>query len=203
MAKKPSKAAENDYLSIDEGKYLLALARKAIEHYLDTGERMDIKPSEIPSGGRLARDGACFVTLYIGSDAELRGCIGTLEASRPLAFDVADNALNSAFGDPRFPQVRPEELKDIKIEISVLTPPRRISPASESELLSMIVPRKHGLIIQKGMARATFLPVVWDELGDKEEFLARLCMKAGLRSDEWKDVRSMEFYTYEAQEFSE
>jgi len=191
-----------DLLTKSEGAYLLKIARTAIETYLKSHERLEIKPSDVP-GKRLAEDGACFVTLYIGKDRALRGCIGSLEASRPLVFDVADNALNSAFGDPRFPKVCPDELKDIKIEISVLTPPKKIEVSSAEDLLKKLIPRKHGLTIQKGWARATFLPVVWDELKDKKEFLSHLCMKAGLDPEEWKDTKTMEFFVYQAQEFEE
>src|SRR5208283_582108 len=191
-----------DLLTKSEGAYLLKIARTAIETYLKSHERLEIKPSDVP-GKRLAEDGACFVTLYIGKDRALRGCIGSLEASPPLVFDVADNALNSAFGDPRFPKVCPDELKDIKIEISVLTPPKKIEVSSAEDLLKKLIPRKHGLTIQKGWARATFLPVVWDELKDKKEFLSHLCMKAGLDPEEWKDTKTMEFFVYQAQEFEE
>ena len=191
-----------DLLTKSEGAYLLKIARKAIETYLKSHERLEIKPSDVP-GKRLAEDGACFVTLYVGKDRSLRGCIGSLEASRPLVFDVADNALNSAFGDPRFPKVRPDEMKDIKIEISVLTPPRKLEVSSANDLLKKLAPRKYGLTIEKGWARATFLPVVWDELKEKEDFLSHLCMKAGLEPDAWKDTRSMEFFIYQAQEFEE
>ena len=89
-------------LSREEGRYLVSMARKAIEHYLSQGDRLELKPSDLPSSERLVGDGACFVTLYSvrGGRKQLRGCIGTLEANRPLIFDVIDNALNSAFGDP-------------------------------------------------------------------------------------------------------
>ncbi len=189
-------------LTKSEGAYLLKTARASIETYLKSHERLEIMPSDVPTKS-LAEDGACFVTLYIGKDRSLRGCIGSLEASRPLVFDVADNALNSAFGDPRFPKVRTEEMKDIKIEISVLTKPVKLEVSSAKDLLKKLIPRKHGLTIQKGWARATFLPVVWDELKEKEEFLSHLCMKAGLGPEEWKDTGSMEFFVYQAQEFEE
>jgi AmmeMemoRadiSam system protein A len=201
----PSEASgvdDKDLLAPDEGKFLLKVARGAIETYLKTGQRPDIRPQDVPTR-RLTMDGACFVTLYKGKGKALRGCIGSLEASRPLVMDVADNAMNSAFGDPRFPPLRPDELKDIAIEISVLTPPRKLEVSSADDLLKSLVQRKHGLIIKKGWARATFLPVVWDELKKKEDFLSELCQKAGLSPDEWKDTEGMEFFVYQAQEFEE
>ena len=183
-----------------ERKFLLALARRSIGHYLKMGSRMDIKPQEVPTK-RLSEDGACFVTLYEGG--ELRGCIGTLEAHRPLVMDVIDNALSSAFGDPRFPPLSKDELPKVKISISYLSKPEPFPVKDAKDLLAKLVPDKHGLIIQKGYARATFLPVVWEQLPGKEEFLTHLCEKAGLAPDEWKDTGSMEFFVYEAQEFEE
>ena len=183
-----------------ERKFLLSLARRSIDHYLKSGSRMDIKPQEVPSK-RLSEDGACFVTLY--EEGELRGCIGTLEANRPLVMDVIDNALSSAFGDPRFPPLSKEELLKVKISISYLSKPEPFPVKDAKDLLAKLVPGKHGLIIQKGYARATFLPVVWEQLPGKEEFLSHLCEKAGLAPDEWKDTESMEFFVYEAQEFGE
>ena len=99
--------------------------------------------------------------------------------------------------------MRKEEFDGIKIEISVLTPPKRLVVSSSEDLLEKLVPRKHGLIIEKGYARATFLPVVWEEIKTKEEFLSQLCLKAGLRPEEWKDTAHMAFFTYIAQEFQE
>ncbi len=187
-------------LDVKEQRFLLALARKSIEYYLKNGKQMVLDPKDVPSK-RLIEDGACFVTLY--KNGGLRGCIGTLEAHRPLVMDVIDNAVCSAFGDPRFPEMRGDELPLVKISISFLTPPEKFPVKDEKDLLSRLDPKKHGLIIQKGYARATFLPVVWEELPDKTEFLRHLCMKAGLNPDEWKDTRSMKFFVYEAQEFGE
>jgi AmmeMemoRadiSam system protein A len=188
-------------LNDKERKFLLALARKAITEYLKNGRKIDVKPSEVP-GKELTEDGACFVTLRIGKSKELRGCIGTLEAHRPLVMDVVDNALSSAFGDPRFPELRQEELKVVTISISVLTKPRQLPVSGPDDLLKKLVPGKHGLILKHGWARATFLPAVWEELPGKEEFLSHLSMKAGLEPDGWKDPKT-EFEVYEAIEFSE
>ncbi len=191
-----------DYLSKEEGEFLLKIARKSIKHYIEKGSIIEIKPSEVPSK-RLINDGAAFVTLYKGKDKELRGCIGSLSASRPLVYDVADNAIHSAFEDPRFYPLTKAELADIRIEISVLTPAKRIDVKTKEEVLHALVPGKHGLIIRKGYNRATFLPVVWEQLKTKEEFLSHLCMKAGLAPEEWKDAANMEFQIYEAQLFEE
>ncbi len=183
-----------------ETAYLLGVAREAVEAYLQGGRRPEVRPQDLPSK-RMAEEGACFVTIYY--EGRLRGCIGSLEPHRPLVFDVIENALSSAFEDPRFVPVSKDELCRLRFSISVLSQPRRIRPSGPAELLDSLVPARHGLIIQKGLNRATFLPVVWDMIPDKEEFLSHLCVKAGLQPDEWRDTRSMEFYIYEAQEFME
>ena len=187
-------------LNRKEKDYLLALARESVAHYFRKGFRMDVQPKDVPTR-RLTENGACFVTLHIGKD--LRGCIGTLEAHRPLVMDVIDNALAAAFGDPRFHRLRPEELPKVTFSISVLGEPKPFPVKDSADLLKRLVPHRHGMILQKGYARATFLPVVWEQLPEKEEFLSHLCMKAGLAADAWRDTDGMEFQVYEAEEFSE
>lgn len=190
----------SDGLNQNEKKFLLELARRTLEHYLRTGTRLELKPGDVPSK-RLTEDGACFVTLHMGE--QLRGCIGSLEAIQPLVFDVVENALRAAFGDPRFYPLTPEEFKQVRISISVLTRPEQFPAKDAEDLLNRLVVGKHGLIIKKGVARATFLPVVWELLPQKEVFLCQLCMKAGLEADEWKKTDCIEFFIYEADEFSE
>ncbi|HIH23362.1 TPA: AmmeMemoRadiSam system protein A [Candidatus Micrarchaeota archaeon] len=187
-----------------ERAFLLKLARRTMEHYLKTGRKLDVNPGELPSA-RVIEDGAAFVTLYIvrGKSKHLRGCIGTLEARRPLVMDIINNAINAAFDDPRFPPLKREELPNVRIEISILTEPKPLKVIDKDDLLRKLVPGKHGVIIQKGFARATFLPVVWEELKKKEEFLTHLCQKAGLYPDEWKDTREMRFFIYEAEKIEE
>ncbi len=175
------------------------LARKAIRHYLHNSEYLEVDPSDVPK--EYTEDGACFVTLT--KNGELRGCIGSLEAHRPLVFDLIDNAVNSAFNDPRFYPVVEEELDQIDIEVSVLTKPIRININSKDELLGKLVQNQTGLIIKKGWNRATFLPSVWEQLPDKKDFLDHLCMKAGLSADAWRDPGGMEFYFYKTKSFHE
>jgi len=186
-------------LTENDKKFLLKLARRAIEYYFDTGGTLELTPAEVKSAN-LIRIGACFVTLKSGEN--LRGCIGTLEAHQPLFQDVIENSLSSAFGDPRFYPLNREELNDIKISISVLTEPKDLSVKGPDDLLKKIKPGKHGLILKQGIARATFLPAVWIELPDKIMFLEHLSMKAGLTPDGWKDPNT-QFLIYEAVEFSE
>lgn len=183
-----------------ESAYLLGVARTTVQGYLERGQRPEIRPQDVPSA-RMVEERACFVTIY--RDGRLRGCIGSLEAQRPLVLDVIENALSSAFEDPRFQPVCKDELPDLRFSISVLGEPRMVVPDGPGDLLEKLVPGRHGLIIQKGANRATFLPAVWEVFDEREEFLSHLCLKAGLRPDEWKETASMKFHFYEAQEFGE
>lgn len=179
--------------------FLVTLARRAIKHYLETSEYLEIAPSEAPK--EFIEIGACFVTLT--KNGELRGCIGSLEAHRPLVFDLIDNAVSSAVNDPRFYPLVLEELDQTEIEVSVLSKPIKVEISSKKELLGKLVPGETGLIIKKGWNRATFLPSVWEDLPEKEEFLSHLCLKAGLFGDQWKNPEGMEFYFYKTTLFRE
>ncbi|MDD5340696.1 MAG: AmmeMemoRadiSam system protein A [Candidatus ainarchaeum sp.] len=183
-----------------EKEYLLKLARQAVELYLKEGRALELRPADVPHK-KLVANGACFVSLHC--NGQLRGCIGSLEAHRPLVFDVIANALCAAFEDPRFIPLCDGDLCNVKFSISVLTAPKPLPVKDAGDLLRKLTPHRHGLTIRKGYACATFLPVVWEQLGEKEEFLAHLCMKAGLEPDSWKKTDGTQFYTYEAEEFSE
>ncbi len=126
----------------------------------------------------LAEHRATFVTLTNGGD--LRGCIGTLEAHRPLGVDVVENALAAAFRDPRFPQVTARELDAIQVEVSLLSSPGAIEFEDHDDLVAQIVPGLDGLILAADGRRGTFLPQVWETLRDPDQFLAHLKQKAGL-----------------------
>jgi AmmeMemoRadiSam system protein A len=186
-------------LNEKEKKFLLDLARRSIKYYLEKEAIPDIKPSEVESE-QLLEEMACFITIHKGK--ELRGCIGSLEAHRSLLMDVIHNAVACAFADPRFYPLSKDELEDITISISVLSKPEPFQNTGPQDLLDKLVPGKHGLILVQGLARATFLPVVWEQLPDKEEFLSHLSMKAGLDDDAWRDPKT-KFLVYEAEEFSE
>jgi len=162
--------------SLDEaGRALIALARNAIES--DLLETEEIK-FDMPW---LRQCGATFVTLT--KDGQLRGCIGSLEAARPLATDVAENALGAAFRDPRFPRLAAEEWPRCRIEVSLLSAPKRIEFADEADLLAQLEPGVDGVILEADGCRATFLPQVWESLPDKRAFLGELVKKAGLPAD--------------------
>ena len=143
----------------------------------------------------LQEERATFVTLTLGGN--LRGCIGMLEACRPLAEDVAANAHAAAFEDPRFNPLSKEEFENLEIHISVLSPPEEMQFSSEEELLAQIRPGVDGLILQEGGRRGTFLPSVWEELPGAELFLMHLKMKAGLSNTYWSDTLRVFRYTAE------
>lgn len=169
---------------------LLTIARSAIERELGAGAAATPSVSLPPE---LAQPGAAFVTLTL--DAELRGCIGSLEAVRPLAEDVADNARAAAFEDPRFPPLTAGELPDLRIEVSVLSKPEPIDCGSEAELLAALRPGVDGLVLECGAHRATFLPQVWESLPDPASFLEALRRKARLEPGFWSDGLRFSRYT--------
>lgn len=186
-----------DNITEEEGKFLVELAKTAIEYYLKTGKIITLKefPYEI-----LKKKGATFVTLTKKRTGELRGCIGSIIPVRPLYEDVIHNAIAAATKDPRFFPVTLEELPEIDVKVSVLSYPERIEYTDYIDLLNKIEPFKDGLIIKFGNAQATFLPDVWEELPDKEQFLSHLCLKAGLPSDFWKTGK-LEVYRYRTKVF--
>ncbi|HIJ37296.1 MAG TPA: AmmeMemoRadiSam system protein B [Rhodospirillaceae bacterium] len=153
-----------------QGPSLIALARQAIEDRL-AGVARPVLPDAQSFG-------AAFVTLH--RQGQLRGCIGSVTAWRPLRVDVADNALKAAFEDPRFPPVTAAELSDLEISVSVLTPPEPLTFTDEADLLRKLRPRIDGLIIEEGARRALFLPAVWEQLPNPEDFLGHLKQKAGM-----------------------
>lgn len=187
------------YLSDEEGAALLQLARDTITAALTTPT--GASEPERPASERLEAPGAAFVTLHTRSGA-LRGCIGSLVGHRPLVDDVRANALAAAFEDPRFPPLTEAELPDVVIEVSVLTSPEPLAYADAAGLVRSLRPGVHGVVIELGWHRATFLPQVWDQLPNTEEFLAHLCYKAGLPANAWHSG-DMKVSTYQVQEFEE
>ena len=162
--------------SLDEaGRALLALARNAIESSLFATKEIRFDMSW------LQQCGATFVTLT--KDGQLRGCIGSLEAARPLGTDVAENALGAAFRDPRFPRLAADEWPRCQVEVSMLCAPKRMEFADEADLLAQLEPGVDGVILECDGKRSTFLPQVWESLPDKRAFMAELVKKAGLPAD--------------------
>lgn len=172
----------------DRGLILLPLARGAIAEAL--GRHYPLPRFDEPW---LTEPGASFVTLT--RDGELRGCIGSLEARRPLVEDVRANAVNAAFRDPRFPPLSSREFSDIRVEVSLLSPPEPLTVASEQEAWEKLRPGMDGVILEYGPYRATFLPQVWKQLPDPDRFLAHLKAKAGLPWDFWAPGVRLARYT--------
>lgn len=174
-------------------KYLLCLSRETIKTFLEKGS---VDPPVDPPE-ELRANGASFVTLEL--NGHLRGCIGTLEAYRPLFSDVFENSLNSAFRDPRFRPLSLSELEKVRIEISVLSPRKKIAYSNYSDLKSKITPGLHGVYLQSSSTSSTFLPQVWEQLPEQDKFLAHLCMKAGLSADYLTSNKPIvEIYTVES-----
>jgi len=184
-------------LSAGDRLLLLRLARDTLHHGLVTAQPPQPDLAEIP--GALRERRAVFVTLSRGGN--LRGCIGSLRASAPLAWAVVDAAHGAGFRDPRFPCLRAEELAATRIEISVLSPLEQLAVGSRDELFATLRPQHDGLLLHDGKQRATFLPKVWQQLPDRHQFLDQLLLKAGLPKRHWS--ADLQFYRYQAATFGE
>ena len=161
---------------------LLELAGDSIKKGL-CGETLDIRQTDYPEPLRVLR--ATFVTLHV--DEKLRGCIGTIEARKPLVEDVVSNAHGAAFRDTRFPALTPTEFEQLDIHISILSPLEPVKFTSEDDLIAKLRPGIDGLMIEEGMHRGTFLPAVWESVPEPREFLNCLKVKAGLKADYWSN----------------
>jgi AmmeMemoRadiSam system protein A len=174
-------------------KRLLQVARQSIHEGLLTGE------PDVPDPGldeaSLLEPGASFVTLTI--ENHLRGCIGSLQAGRPLLVDVAENAFSAAFRDPRFNSLKADEFPRLHICIALLGNPELLPVSSEQDLCAQLRPGVDGLILSDGERRATFLPSVWSQLNSPEAFVRRLKEKGGWPTDYWGPEIICERYTVE------
>ena len=173
---------------------LTRLARDSIVHGLEHGKPLPVDSSAWPSAVR--GPGASFVTL--NRDQKLRGCIGSLNAHRPLPVDIAENAYGAAFKDPRFQPLEANELESVEIHISRLSAPQPLRFASQDQLLAQLRPGVDGLILKEGRHRGTFLPSVWESIPERNAFLAQLKRKAGLPPDYWSETVQVERYTTES-----
>lgn len=190
--------ANTDKLNEDEGQYLLSVARDTIEQRLFDREESRQSGTDLPA--KFFEQRGTFVTLTTGGN--LRGCIGHIIPQETLIEGIRVNAINAAFRDPRFPPLNKEEWRRVKIEISILTDPKPLSYSDSNDLLRKLQPDIDGVIIKKGYHQATFLPQVWEQLSEKEQFLKHLCLKAGLREDEWRSG-ALDVSTYQVQAFEE
>lgn len=182
----------SELLDEAEKEELLRIARSSIELYVRDGKAPEIDTKD----PKLNEKMGVFVTLT--EFGRLRGCIGYIQGAEPLAKAVSQMAIEAATRDPRFLPVRPDELKDIETEISVLSALKRIASIDEIEL------GRHGVVVKRGLHQGVFLPQVAEETGwSKEEFLSHLCQdKAGLPEDAWRG-KDLEIYIFTVQKFEE
>ncbi len=182
-------------LTREQGAALLKHARRVIAERLGIAEPETGADEVLPD-----EEYAAFVTLK--KNGLLRGCIGNLSAAGSVTEAVERNAVNAAFADPRFPALTAEEFEEVEIDISVLSTPQRLEYRDAQDLLEKLRPGIDGVTLSHHGASATFLPQVWEQLPDKEQFLNHLCQKAGLDSTSWRDEHP-EIEVYQAQCFEE
>jgi len=180
-------AADSDRPDAEKGETLLKLARTEI------ASKLGHPGVASAQSDWLAEPGATFVTLT--RQGELRGCIGTLEAHRPLGIDVRENAVAAAFRDPRFMPLSQTEFDEIRVEVSLLSPTEPLAVADEAAALAALRPHVDGVVFEYGHYRSTFLPQVWEQLPKPAEFLAHLKRKAGLPADFWAKQVKLSRYT--------
>ncbi len=189
-------------LNLEQGKFLVKLARKAISSVLQSGEFPSVSGDvdEV-----LKEKRGVFVTLHeqVGEEKILRGCIGIPYPVKPLVEATVESAINSAFRDPRFPPVEADELDKLMVEVSVLTPPQLVEVSDPKEYPSQIVISRDGLIVESDWQRGLLLPQVAVEHGfNATTFLEQTCLKAGLPKDAWRRGK-VKVYVFRAQIFSE
>jgi len=177
-----------------EREILHKVARHSILSGLEQNKALLINLADYPE--ILHKKRASFVTLNINHN--LRGCIGTLTAYRPLVDDIAHNAYAAAFSDPRFPALTEKEYQQLEYHLSILSDSSTMQFDSEADLLSQIRPQIDGLILEDNGRRGTFLPSVWAQLPKTEDFWLHLKNKAGLPIDHWSKTLKVSRYTVES-----
>jgi uncharacterized protein (TIGR00296 family) len=189
-------------LSLEEGKFLIYLARNAVKEYLETGKTVKA-PESTPK--KLFERCGVFVTINSlkNGDKKLRGCIGYPYPTSPLVEAVIDSAINAATQDPRFYPLSLSELGEVVFEVSVLTPPEAVEVKKPEEYVAKIKVGEDGLIVEKGIFKGLLLPQVpveWEWC--EEEFLCQCCVKAGLPPDSWL-TKGAKIYKFQAIIFEE
>ena len=180
-----STAEAPKHITEEQGQRLVQVARRTIAAKLGTlDEASKVVPDRDLADPTFQEKHGTFVTLKLKD--QLRGCMGCLTPSETILQGIQRNAINAAFNDPRFPALTAIEHDQAAIDISILSRPRELKYSEGSDLLEKLRPTIDGVIINKGLARATFLPQVWEQLPRPQDFLAHLCRKAGLSPDEWK-----------------
>lgn len=183
----------------DEQCALLRLARQSVERAAAGLPPVKVDLEKLPP--RLAEPGVSFVTLTL-LNGELRGCIGALEITQPLALDVCEHAAAAAVDDYRFEPVRPAEVPCLRIEISVLSQPSPLECDDLADLPRLLRPGIDGVVLRDGPRRATFLPQVWEKLPEPCAFLDNLCLKLGGPADLWRR-RKLRVETYQVEKILE
>ncbi len=189
-------------LSLEEGKFLVNLARSAVKTYLETGKSVKA-PESTPE--KLFERCGVFVTINSLKNGEkkLRGCIGYPYPTSPLVEAVVDSAVSAATRDPRFYPLSLSELDKVVFEVSVLTPPEEVKVENPKEYLAKIKVGEDGLIVERGVYKGLLLPQVPVEWGwCEEEFLCQCCVKAGLTPDSWL-TKGSKIYKFHAIIFEE
>jgi len=158
---------------------IIALAKAAILVTLNQPEDFDLE-NALKSYPALETNAAVFVTINTEPNEQLRGCIGSLEAYRPLYKDIISNAQSAAMRDSRFKPLTLEEFKHIKIEVSVLSEPKILEYFNRDDLKKKIVPFEDGVVLKQNGKHATYLPQVWEQLPKFDDFFSSLCLKANL-----------------------
>jgi uncharacterized protein (TIGR00296 family) len=184
--------------SDEDGKLAVKIARAVVESHVKKEKLREFDVPEI-----FTQKSGVFVTLTTYPEDELRGCIGYPEPIMPLIDAIKDSAISASSRDPRFQAVRPNELKKIKVEVSLLTPPVEICVEKPSKFVECVKVGEDGLIVQRSWARGLLLPQVPIEWGwDTEEFLCQTCIKAGLTPDSWLQ-EGTKLFKFQAEVFSE
>jgi len=184
----------NEELSLENRQNLLSTVKQAIRYGLDHHKNLPININHVPPELQIIK--TSFVTLTINN--QLRGCIGSLLAHRPLIEDIAHNAYAAAFSDPRFPALTENEFEQLHVYLSILSDSSTMAFSSEADLLQQIRPDIDGLILEDKGQRGTFLPSVWEQLPDPKDFLNHLKQKAGLPANYWSKSLKVSRYTVES-----
>ncbi|MGO9526057.1 MAG: AmmeMemoRadiSam system protein B [Verrucomicrobiia bacterium] len=182
----------------EDRQQLLRLARQSLTEVVTNDKLPEVKANAFPP--KFAEVKGCFVTLT--EHGRLRGCIGHIQPQEPLYKAVMDNSLNAAKRDPRFQRVRPNELDQVEIEISVLTVPEPLAFNSPEDLLAKLQPNRDGVVLRMGGLSATYLPQVWEQIPDKTQFLDTLAEKAGAAAGDWR-APGTQVFTYRVESFKE
>jgi len=190
----------DDPYTDSEKQLMLRLARETLELSTTARQVPEVDLESLPPS--LQQPAACFVSLHRRDNGALRGCTGTLVPRRPLALEIVEITLQTAFNDPRFLPVTASEVPELRIEISVLTPPKPLTFDGPDDLVKKLRPGVDGVTLRLAGRRATFLPQVWHAYPDPELFLSLLSEKMGLGPDAWRDP-DIQVETYEAIVFEE